>query len=129
MKVLSIVNDAPYGSEKTYNTIRLAMALQKDHSGTEIRIFLMADAVTAALPAQGASQGYYNIERMMRSMIAKGGQVKLCGSCCEARGIKSLSPVEGTEMSNMGQLALWTAESGKVLVFQPGYPMSRTKSV
>jgi len=117
MKVLFIVNDAPYGSEKTYNAIRLAMALQKDHPGREVRIFLMADAVTAALPAQGTPQGYYNIERMMRSVIARGGQVKICGGCCEARGIKSLPLLEGAEVSNMGQLALWTAESEKVLVF------------
>jgi len=41
MKVLFILNDAPYGSEKTYNGLRLAMALQKDHPGTEVRIFLM----------------------------------------------------------------------------------------
>jgi uncharacterized protein involved in oxidation of intracellular sulfur len=117
MKVLFIVNDAPYGSEKPYNAIRLAMALQKDHPGTDVRILLMTDAVTAALPAQSTPQGYYNIERMMRSLITKGGQVKLCGSCCEARGIRSLSLLEGAEVSNMSQLALWTAESEKVLVF------------
>jgi len=117
MNVLFIVNDAPYGSEKTYNALRLAMALQKDHAGGEIRVFLMADAVTAAIAAQGTPQGYYNIERMVKSVIAKGGQVKLCGSCCEARGIKSLPLVEGAEVSTMGQLAAWTVESDKVLVF------------
>ncbi len=117
MKVLFIVNDAPYGSEKTYNALRLAMALQKDPPGTEIRVFLMADAVTSALAAQGTPQGYYNIERMLKSVVARGGQVKLCGSCCEARGIKSLPLLEGAEVSTMGQLALWTAESEKVLVF------------
>ncbi len=31
MSVLFIINNAPYGSEKTYNALRLAMALQKDH--------------------------------------------------------------------------------------------------
>lgn len=34
MKVLFILNDAPYGSEKIYNGLRLAVALQKDHPGT-----------------------------------------------------------------------------------------------
>ena len=29
MKILFVLNDAPYGSEKTYNALRLAMALQK----------------------------------------------------------------------------------------------------
>jgi uncharacterized protein involved in oxidation of intracellular sulfur len=117
MKVLFILNDAPYGSEKTYNALRLAMALQKDHPGTEVRVFLMADAVTAALPAQVTPQGYYNIERMVKAVIAKGGKIKLCGTCCEARGIKSLPLLEGVEVGTMTQLAQWTAESEKVMVF------------
>ena len=117
MKILFILNDAPYGSEKTYNALRLAMALQKDQPGTETLVFLMADAVTAALPAQSTPQGYYNIERMVKSVINKGGQVGLCGACCEARGIKAMPLLNGTEISTMIQLAQWTVESEKVLVF------------
>ena len=117
MKILFILNDPPYGSEKTYNALRLAMALQKDQPGTEVRIFLMADAVTAAISGQGTPQGYYNIERMLKSVIAKGGNVKLCGTCCEARGIKTLPLIEGAEISTMSQLAQWTVESEKTLVF------------
>jgi len=115
--VLFILNDAPYGSEKTYNALRLAMALQKNHPDTEIRVFLMADAVSAAIPKQDTPQGYYNIERMLRSVTAHGGQVKLCGTCCEARGIKAIPLLGGAEVSTMSQLAMWTAESDKVLVF------------
>jgi len=89
MKVLFILNEAPYGSEKTYNALRLAMALQKDQPGTEVHVFLMADAVTAALPAQGTPQGYYNIEWMIRAITAKGGQVKLCGTCSRGAGHQS----------------------------------------
>ena len=117
MKILFILNDAPYGSEKTYNALRLAMALQKDQPGTETLVFLMADAVTAALPAQSTPQGYYNIERMVKSVINKGGQVRLCGTCCEARGIKAMPLLSGAEISTMSQLAQWTVESEKVLVF------------
>ena len=117
MKVLFILNEPPYGSEKTYNALRLAMALQKDEPRTEVRIFLMADAVTAAIAAQATPQGYYNMERMLKSVLAKGGQVKLCGTCCEARGIKTVPLLEGAEISTMSQLAQWTVESDKVLVF------------
>ncbi len=117
MKILLILNDAPYGSEKTYNALRLAMAVQKDQPGTETLVFLMADAVTAALPAQITPQGYYNIERMVKSVINKGGQVRLCGTCCEARGIKAMPLLNGAEISTMSQLAQWTVESEKVLVF------------
>lgn len=117
MKVLFILNDAPYGTEKTYNALRLAMALQKHQPGTDVRIFLMADAVTAALQTQNTPQGYYNVERMLKAVIAKGGQVKLCGTCCDARGITSLAMIEGAQISSMVELAQWTTGSEKTLVF------------
>jgi uncharacterized protein involved in oxidation of intracellular sulfur len=78
LKVLLIINDAPYGTEKAYNALRLAMALQGDHSDVDVRIFLMADAVTCALPNQATPQGYYNIERMLKPVFNKSGQVKTC---------------------------------------------------
>ena len=117
MRVLLVLNDAPYGAEKTYNALRLAMALQRDHADVEIRIFLMADAVTGALPNQSTPQGYYNIERMFKAVIAKGGQVKLCGTCAEGRGLQALNLIEGAEISTMSQLAQWVADSDKVLTF------------
>ncbi len=117
MKVLLIINDAPYGSEKAYNALRLAMALQAEHSDVEIRIFLMADAVTCALPNQSTPTGYYNIERMLKAVSNKGGQVKACGTCSEARGIDGLSLIDGVEISTMNQLKNWVFESDKVLSF------------
>ena len=117
MKILFILNDAPYGSEKTYNALRLAMKLQQEHAGAEIRVFLMADAVTAALPGQTTPQGYYNIERMLKAVISKGGQVKICGTCAEGRGIHKLVLMEGAEISTMSQLAQWVVDSDRVLTF------------
>ena len=117
MKVLFILNDAPYGSEKVYNALRLAMKLQQEHAGSEIRIFLMADAVTAALPGQTTPQGYYNVERMFKAVVNKGGQVKVCGTCAEGRGIHKLGLIEGAEISTMSQLAQWVVDSDRVLTF------------
>lgn len=117
MKILIIVNDAPYGTEKAYNALRLAMALQKEHADTDMRIFLMADAVTSGLINQSTPQGFYNIERMLKAVINKGGQIKACGSCSEARGIKGLALIEGIEISTMAQLAQWTIESDKIMTF------------
>ncbi len=76
MKLLFILNDAPYGSEETYNALRLAMALQRDYADHEIRIFLMADSVSSALKGQNTPQGHYNLERMLKSLISKGAKVK-----------------------------------------------------
>ncbi len=117
MKYLFIINDAPYGTEKAYNAFRLAMQLKKDNASNEIRIFLMADAAFCALPNQKTPDGYYNIERMVKSVINKGGQVKICGTCADARGIKDLPLIEGTQISNMAELASWTMESDKVINF------------
>ena len=45
MKVLVILNDAPYGSEHTYNGLRLAASLAKQ-SGVEVKVFLAGDAAS-----------------------------------------------------------------------------------
>jgi len=111
MKYLIIINDAPYGTEKAYNALRLAIP------ENEVRIFLMADAATCALPNQNTPNGYYNIERMLKSIINKGGQVKICGTCADARGIKNLPLIEGAQISTMAELTQWTIESDKVITF------------
>jgi len=117
MKILILINDAPYGTEKAYNAFRLAMQIQKDHPENEVRIFLMADAATCALPNQNTPNGYYNIERMLKSVLNKGGQVKICGTCADARGMKNLQMIEGVEMSTMIELTKWTVEADKVITF------------
>ncbi len=117
MKILIIINDAPYGTEKAYNALRLAMTLQKEQAGAEVLIFLMADAVTCALPNQNTPDGYYNLERMLKGIINKGGQVKACGTCSDARGIKGLPLIEGIEISTMRQLAQWVVEADKTMTF------------
>jgi uncharacterized protein involved in oxidation of intracellular sulfur len=117
MRILFILNDAPYGSEKAYNAMRLAMKLQQEYADAALRMFLMADAVTCALSNQSTPQGYYNIERMLRGIISKGGQVKGCGTCAEARGLEKTSLVDGVEISTMSQLAQWVMEADKVLTF------------
>ena len=116
-RVLIIINDAPYGTEKAYNALRMAMQIQKDFEGTELNVFLMVDAVTCALPNQSTPSGYYNIERMLKAVLIKNGKVKLCGSCCEARGIKEVKLIDGAELSTMKELATLTMESDKVFTF------------
>jgi len=117
MKILILINDAPYGTEKFYNACRLAMTIQKEHSEVEVRVFLMADSVTGALVNQNTPQGYYNIERMVKSIINKGGKVKLCGGCIDARGLAALQYIEKCERSNMSELAQWSVEADKVFTF------------
>ncbi|MFW5974634.1 MAG: DsrE/DsrF/TusD sulfur relay family protein [Bacteroidota bacterium] len=116
--ILIIINDAPYGTEKAYNALRMAITLQKEHAEeVQVDIFLLADAVFCGLPGQTTPNGYYNIERMLKSVIRKGAKVKSCGGCSEARGIDKLKFIEGVELSNMKEFAQLTVDADKVLTF------------
>ncbi len=117
MKILILINDAPYGTEKAYNALRLANQLGKDHPTTEVRIFLMADGANCAIPNQTTPNGYYNIERMLKLSLSIGAKVKICGSCADARGLKNATLIDGVEISTMAELTNWIVDSDKTLVF------------
>ena len=72
-KYLIVINDAPYGDERPYNALRLALNLVK-REGLKVKVFLMADGVFCARKGQKTPEGYYNIERMIKS-IARRGEV------------------------------------------------------
>jgi uncharacterized protein involved in oxidation of intracellular sulfur len=98
---LFIVNDAPYGNERAYNAVRL---------------FLMADAVPCAKSGQKVPEGYYNVQLMLGKVLRK-GEVGLCGTCMDARGLRDEELIEGAKRSTLAQLAEWTVEADRVLVF------------
>lgn len=117
MKALFILNDPPYGTERCYNALRLAHALQKRGPGGEITVFLMADAVAGARKGQKVPEGYYSIERMLGRVVAGQGGVLLCGSCMDARALADGDLIAGARRSTMDELAAATAAAEKVLVF------------
>lgn len=113
-KVLLILNDPPYGTERSFNGLRLAKALAgKD---AQVTVFLMADAVACAKAGQRVPQGYYNLELMVKA-VARGGDVLLCGTCLDARGITDGELIEGTRRGTMDELAERTLAADRVLVF------------
>lgn len=116
MKYLLILNDAPYGTERSYNGLRLAGALAKAE-GTAVSVFLFGDAVGCALAGQTTPPGYYNVERMLKPLLAKEARIGLCGTCMDARGIKPEALVAGARRSSMDELTAWTQEADTVLVF------------
>jgi uncharacterized protein involved in oxidation of intracellular sulfur len=116
MKTLFILNDGPYGSERSYNGLRLAMSLMK-REGQEARVFLMGDAVGCAVRGQKTADGYYNIERMVRSVTQRGGKVGCCGSCSDARALTEDARVEGAHRSSMDELADWALWADRVITF------------
>ncbi|NOR88356.1 MAG: hypothetical protein GQ527_12175 [Bacteroidales bacterium] len=116
--ILIIINDAPYGTEKAYNALRMATTLLKEHGeNVQVNIFLLADAVFCGLPNQKTPNGYYNIERMVKVAVKLGAKIKSCGGCSEARGIDGIPFINGVKLSNMKAFAQWTMDADKVLSF------------
>ncbi|MFN8161961.1 MAG: DsrE family protein [Solirubrobacterales bacterium] len=116
MKVLIILNDPPYGNERSYNGLRLATALAK-REGVGLRVFLMGDAVGAALADQKTPDGYYNLARMVKGLVGRHAELGLCGTCLDARGLSSAEFVAGVERSSMEELARWVVWADEVLTF------------
>lgn len=117
MTRLLILNDPPYGTERTYNGLRLAIALQKANSTKAVTVFLMADAVAGARKGQRTPDGFYNVERMLRRVLLANGSVLLCGTCMDARGLGEEDILEGAERSTMDALAAAVGAAEQVLVF------------
>ena len=117
MKILFILNDPPYGTERCYNALRLANALGKADPATEITVFLMADAVGCAKSGQKTPEGYYSLERMLKRFRGGTHQVLLCGTCMDARGLTEAELVEGARRGTMDELAALTLAADKALVF------------
>jgi uncharacterized protein involved in oxidation of intracellular sulfur len=117
MKHLIILNDPPYGTERSYNGLRMAHALAKHDMEGELTVFLMADAVLCAKAGQKTPDGYYNLERMVRRVLSARGRVLMCGTCLDARGLVEGDMLEGAARSTMDELALATLAADKVIVF------------
>jgi uncharacterized protein involved in oxidation of intracellular sulfur len=117
MHCLFVLNDPPYGTERCYNALRLAHALVKKDPKIEVTVFLMADAVAAAKANQRTPDGYYNLERMLKRVLAGNGKVLLCGTCMDARGLSDEEVLAGARRSTMDELAAETVAADKTLVF------------
>lgn len=55
---LFILNDGPYGMERSYNGLRLAGSLSKVE-GEEVHVFLIGDAAACAKSGQKVLEGFY----------------------------------------------------------------------
>lgn len=113
--VTLIIQDPPYGTEKAWNALRLGQALLTQE--TRIKIFLLGDSVGMAKAGQEIPAGYYNLGKMIEPFIEKGVEVKACGACCKARGLKAGDLIKGVEIGGMTDLARWTKASKQVITF------------
>jgi uncharacterized protein involved in oxidation of intracellular sulfur len=116
MKTLVICNDPPYGTERSWNGLRLAGALAR-RPGEDVRVFLIGDAVGCAVAGQKVPDGYYHLDRMIGSAERHGAGIGCCGTCLDARGITEDLLVKGARRSTLDELADWTLWADKIATF------------
>jgi uncharacterized protein involved in oxidation of intracellular sulfur len=116
MITLFILNDAPYGTERSYNGVRLAGTLSKVE-GEEVKLFLIGDAAACAKGGQKVPEGFYNLQVMLGRVVRNGAPIGVCGTCLDARGINETELIEGSHKSTMAELTAWTQWADKVVVF------------
>jgi len=109
-----ILNEPAYGSERSYNGLRLALSLAKSQ---EVRVFLMGDAVSCGISGQETPDGFYNIARMIRGLVKRGVLVYACVTCCDARGIAETLLIDGVVKSDLQTLTDWVKSSAQSLTF------------
>jgi len=115
-KILLVVNGPAYGSDETFNALRLALALTR-RDDADVSVFLMGDAVTCAVAGQKTPDGYYTLDRMLKSVVRHGGHVACCGTCLDARGLTKEHLIAEAPRSTIDELAAWTVEADQVLTF------------
>jgi uncharacterized protein involved in oxidation of intracellular sulfur len=116
VKTLFILNDAPYGSERPYNGLRLAGSLAKT-AGEEVKLFLMGDAVACAKNGQKVPEGFYNVQVMVGRVVRTGAEIGACATCMDVRGIGEAELIDGSRKSTLAELTAWTQWADKVIVF------------
>ena len=122
MKILIIFNREPYdNTDVSWNGLRLADKLLD--AGSEVRIFLMNDAVDLARDVCRPPEGYdQDLSQMFKPLIAHSVTIKVCGTCMARYGINKNHPsYDGAEKSNMPALTEWAIDSDKVITFYSAY--------
>ena len=116
MKTLVICNDPPYGTERSWNGLRLAGSLAR-RPDVDVRIFLLGDAVGCAVAGQKVPDGYYHLDQMIESAARHGAQIGCCVTCLDARGITDELLVKGAHRSSLQELTDWALWADQVLTF------------
>ena len=116
MKILVVLHDPPYGTERSYNGLRLAGSLAR-RDGVEVRVFLFGDAVGCALNNHKVPDGYYHLDRMATAVVRHGGEIGCCGACMDARGFTDELLVHGACSSTLEEATDWTIWADKVVSF------------
>jgi len=114
--LLLVISRAPYdGTDVAWNALRLAGAALEEGMG--VRLFLMNDGVDLARQGSRPEGSEFDLQEMLRKVIADGAEVKLCQTCLTRCGIGSGETMPEAETAGMKDLVAWIRDSEKVLSF------------
>jgi uncharacterized protein involved in oxidation of intracellular sulfur len=116
MHMMVILNDAPYGLERTFQGLRMADAMLQLEEELELTLYLSNDAVLCAKKGQQTPDGYYNVERMLKPILRR-GTVIACRTCTDARGLKEEDLLDGIRIVTLGEAAEIALEADKAMVY------------
>jgi len=115
-RILIIINDAPYGTEKPWNALRLAKALIIEKQS--VSICLVGDGVLLAKKGQKPPKGFYNLGEMLVELISLGAEAKACRTCTDARGLAESDLISNISVGGfMPYVAKHVAEGSRLLSF------------
>jgi uncharacterized protein involved in oxidation of intracellular sulfur len=113
--ILIILSHAPFDGDVTWNALRLAGSLLERRC--PVRLFVMNDAIDLIRRGSMPAEAEFDLQAMLRGLLAKGARVKICTTCINRCGIGHGDVIPEAPMATMGDLAAWVAESDRVLTF------------
>ena len=115
-KITVILNEGP-NTMRSWNGIRLASGFLDVN--LEVEVVLFDDAVFCAKKAQKPPEDLkgLNLGQKLLDLIRLGVKVLVCGSCCEAKGLKKEELIEGAEVCCLTDIANSVKTSKQTLVF------------
>jgi uncharacterized protein involved in oxidation of intracellular sulfur len=108
-KILCVIESSPYGNEKAFQQLRLALQLVEDSTPTqpiELNVFFISDGVYCALPKQTSEDK--NIEQLLDILIMQGVTMEACKTCLQERGLSKVRLIDDIHIGTLHQLAQWT---------------------
>lgn len=117
MKFLFILNDTPFGSERSHNALHLARASCVDDGGIEVTVFLMGDSVICAKNFQFQGETGQTPGHLLNDILDNRGRVLACTSCMDARGFSGDELLTRVRLGTFDDAARMTKEADKVFIY------------
>lgn len=113
--VLIILSKSPFDGDETWNALRLAGALLGQ--AVAVRVFVMNDAIDLVRQGAMAESAEFDLQAMLRDLLAHGARIKICTTCVTRCGLHGGDVMPEAILSSMAELAAWVTGSDRVVTF------------